>query len=198
MDALVDEAYRDPGTSNGILSESSLHPTYRGYVQTKQDALLLLEACISGRLNPLPRPPYENEYHLLTQSGFVFIYDENTIGVKDWNDRIWWDSVHRESDFDLSQEAGKDDGLTRKTLRVLVHEVYYYLVSYYYFHDVSEGALLTPSLDPYVRDTQLRPELASQLITSHPSRHEQRLSFYSKFNVCHPPQFGLHQLIYGC
>lgn len=89
----------------------------------------LLRAVSLGRLTQLHRRPQGEEYPLLTRSGSIFIYNENLSGIRDWNDGLHWEHIGRQTDFFVSREFGKDDGLMRKTLHILVHGGYYNLVS---------------------------------------------------------------------
>lgn len=67
-----------------------LLPTYQGYVNSTFDALLLFEACLTGRLTHVPRRPHDRERQDLIQSGNVFIYEEHASGIKRWTDGISW------------------------------------------------------------------------------------------------------------
>lgn len=67
-----------------------LEPTYTGYVATTQDALILFEACLTGVLHHVPRRPHDRERGSLVRSGSVFIYEENSSGIKRWTDGVTW------------------------------------------------------------------------------------------------------------
>ena len=54
------------------------------------DAIILLEGCLSGRLNHAPRRPHDRERAELIVSGSVFIYEEASSGIKRWTDGISW------------------------------------------------------------------------------------------------------------
>ncbi|KAI9810980.1 MAG: hypothetical protein M1827_005711 [Pycnora praestabilis] len=71
-------------------TSGSLQPTYTGHVATTSDALLLFEACLSGRLHHVPRRPHDRERSSLVRSGCVFIYEENASGIKRWTDGVPW------------------------------------------------------------------------------------------------------------
>ncbi|KAK5077418.1 Global transcription regulator sge1 [Exophiala xenobiotica] len=61
-----------------------------GHVATTQDALILFEACLQGYLSPVGRRPLDRERSTLIRSGSVFIYEENTSGIKRWTDGVVW------------------------------------------------------------------------------------------------------------
>ncbi|KAL8702738.1 MAG: hypothetical protein Q9201_004091 [Fulgogasparrea decipioides] len=65
-------------------------PTWRGYVETTKDALLIFEACFNGTLAHCFRRPHDRERTSLIVSGNVFVYEEATSGIKRWTDGIPW------------------------------------------------------------------------------------------------------------
>lgn len=67
-----------------------LLPTYRGFVGNTTDALLLFEAVMRGELAHVPRRPHDRERQGLIQSGNIFIYGENSSGIKRWTDGVSW------------------------------------------------------------------------------------------------------------
>lgn len=82
--------------------EVLLEPTYDGYVKWKEDALLLIEACLSGYLIHSPRRPHSCETNSPIKSRFVFIYEMNSSEINAWIDGIDWISVDYEGDFLIS------------------------------------------------------------------------------------------------
>lgn len=71
-------------------SSSPLAPTYQGIVLNTRHALVLFEACLSGRLNHVPRRPHDRERTSLIRSGNIFIYEEHASGIKRWTDGLNW------------------------------------------------------------------------------------------------------------
>jgi len=65
-------------------------PTWYGFVHTTHDALLVLEACLQGKLHHIPRRPHDRERGNIISSGNVFIYEENASGIKRWTDGVTW------------------------------------------------------------------------------------------------------------
>jgi hypothetical protein len=68
--------------SASVKSLAPLSPTFYGHIASTQDALLLFEACLNGKLNHVTRHPYDRELVNLIKSGNVFIYKEHSSGIK--------------------------------------------------------------------------------------------------------------------
>lgn len=84
-----------------------LEPTYTGYVATTFDALLLFEACLTGVLHHVPRRPHDRERSHLVRSGSVFIYEENSSGIKRWTDGVTWSPSRILGNFLVYRELEK-------------------------------------------------------------------------------------------
>lgn len=84
-----------------------LEPTYHGYVATTQDALILFEACLTGVLHHVPRRPHDRERSHLVRSGSVFIYEENSSGIKRWTDGVTWSPSRILGNFLVYRELDK-------------------------------------------------------------------------------------------
>ncbi|KAF2143064.1 uncharacterized protein K452DRAFT_307940 [Aplosporella prunicola CBS 121167] len=69
---------------------SNMQPTWRGFVHTTLDGLMVIEACLRGTLNHCPRRPHDRERAGLIQSGNIFVYEESTSGIKRWTDGVSW------------------------------------------------------------------------------------------------------------
>ncbi|KAF2841618.1 hypothetical protein M501DRAFT_919771, partial [Patellaria atrata CBS 101060] len=67
-----------------------MQPTWFGHLLTAKDALIILEACLQGKLQHCPRRPHDRERPNLIKSGAVFIYEENASGIKRWTDGLNW------------------------------------------------------------------------------------------------------------
>jgi hypothetical protein len=65
-------------------------PTWTGFVHTTYDALIILEACLLGKLSHIPRRPHDRERPHIIVGGNVFIYEENASGIKRWTDGVTW------------------------------------------------------------------------------------------------------------
>lgn len=95
--------------------EQTLEPTYRGYVASTQDALILFEACLVNLLHHIPRRPVGPERSHLVRSGSVFIFDESASRIKRWTDGLNWSPsriidnflIYRELDKPLPPETKK-------------------------------------------------------------------------------------------
>jgi hypothetical protein len=68
----------------------NLQPTYIGYVSSTEDALLLFQATIDGKLPAVSRRPHDRERTELVRSGAVFVFNEKSSGIKRWTDGIPW------------------------------------------------------------------------------------------------------------
>ncbi|KAL3495596.1 Gti1/Pac2 family-domain-containing protein [Aspergillus germanicus] len=84
-----------------------LEPTFTGYVATTMDALILFEACLSGLLHHVPRRPHDRERSHLVRSGSVFIYEENSSGIKRWTDGVTWSPSRILGNFLVYRELEK-------------------------------------------------------------------------------------------
>lgn len=84
-----------------------LEPTFTGYVATTQDALILFEACLAGVLHHVPRRPHDRERSHLVRSGSVFIYEENSSGIKRWTDGVTWSPSRILGNFLVYRELEK-------------------------------------------------------------------------------------------
>ncbi|CCE64738.1 hypothetical protein TPHA_0I02350 [Tetrapisispora phaffii CBS 4417] len=68
----------------------NIQPSYQGYIENEQDALLILQAVIDGFLVHVPRRLYDIERPYLIISGNIFIFIEEISGIKRWTDGITW------------------------------------------------------------------------------------------------------------
>lgn len=84
-----------------------LEPTFTGYVATTHDALILFEACLTGILHHVPRRPHDRERSHLVRSGSVFIYEENSSGIKRWTDGVTWSPSRILGNFLVYRELEK-------------------------------------------------------------------------------------------
>jgi hypothetical protein len=77
-----------PGTSS--LGGTCMQPTWKGFIHTTRDGLIILEACLQGLLSHIPRRPHDRERHNIISSGNIFVYEENASGIRRWTDGITW------------------------------------------------------------------------------------------------------------
>lgn len=85
-----------------------LQRTWCGFIHTTHDALIVLEACLQGKLHKVLRRPNEDERSNLIISGNVFIYDK-TSGISRWTDGIKWGPSRVMGNFLIYREL--KDGL---------------------------------------------------------------------------------------
>ncbi|CAN6661344.1 hypothetical protein TRVA0_033S00716 [Trichomonascus vanleenenianus] len=86
---------------------SSLQPTFKGYVQNTKDALVLFQAVINDQLKPVSRRPNDQERRDLIQSGNIFIFDESASGIKRWTDGVSWSPSRILGNFLVYRELDK-------------------------------------------------------------------------------------------
>lgn len=84
-----------------------LEPTFTGYIATTEDALILFEACITGVLQYVARRPHDRERSHLVRSGSIFIYEENSSGIKRWTDGVTWSPSRILGNFLVYRELDK-------------------------------------------------------------------------------------------
>lgn len=77
-------------TDSPGLGGTCMQPTWKGFIHTTRDGLVLLEACLQGRLNHIPRRPHDRERQSIITSGNIFVYEENASGIRRWTDGISW------------------------------------------------------------------------------------------------------------
>ncbi len=155
MDGLREGA---AGSSCLKSSHQPLVPTYRGYLQSKGDAVYLLQACFGGRLVHSCRGPRDGE---VTISGNVFVWEANSTGIDSWRDGMEW-TVWEQDGFEVG-EAIDGSGLMKKTISIPACRAIHHVVSYYTAGDAR--TLARPS-----RSMKLSPELASILQVRGPFR----------------------------
>ncbi len=110
-------------------------PTYRGHVQSKEDAVYLVKACLRGKLVHSCRGPREGE---ATISGNVFVWEANSTGIDHWRDGMEW--AFREQDGFEVGEAIDGSGLMKKTITIDASRAIHHVVSYYTAGDSHPGA----------------------------------------------------------
>ena len=86
------------------VSLSLVQPTFTGYVACTRDALLLVQACLAGRLLLVPRRPNNQERISSIRSGSIFIYEEHMSGIKRWTDGLTWSPSRILGDFLIYRE----------------------------------------------------------------------------------------------
>ncbi|RCI10975.1 hypothetical protein L249_5355 [Ophiocordyceps polyrhachis-furcata BCC 54312] len=84
-----------------------LSPTWHGFIASAVDALLLFEASLAGMISHVPRRPHDRERQDLIKSGSVFIYEENSSGIKRWTDGVSWSPSRILANFLIYRELEK-------------------------------------------------------------------------------------------
>ena len=69
----------------------TLEPTFYGYVATSNDALLIFEAARGNQiLSKVNRRPHDRERDRMIKSGNIFVFDEQSSGIRRWSDGVAW------------------------------------------------------------------------------------------------------------
>lgn len=127
------------------------------------DKLLVLEACLSGKVHHLPRFPWQQELQHVVRSGNIFVYEKNATDAGEWDDGRHWVFIRYEHGFRVEHEHSTSDALMKTSGSIVLRGVRHYIISYYKVEDALSGTLKTPSQDPDLRGILLRPGLASLL-----------------------------------
>lgn len=153
-----------------ISAKCTFRPTYIGHIETKLDACLLLEACLSGKLYHTPRFPWKNERQYIVCSGNAFVYADVATGTGHWDDGKNWIFLSHEDGFLVEREGSGSHKLCRKSVSIIVQGVTHQIVSYYKAEDTVQSysggsnslleILTRPSQDYNFKGITLRPDLA--------------------------------------
>lgn len=160
--------------------------TFRGKIDTTNDALLLFEACRLGRLKRVPRRLSESERLTHVKAGAIFIWDEDESGIKRWTDGKSWSPSRIHGSFLLYKEIEprrkppvksnkgegeavandfvvKEGGLIKKALSICTADSRrQHLVSYYSKDDSSD--LKTPSSLPSFAEIAIPNEMYPEFV----------------------------------
>ncbi|CCH63164.1 hypothetical protein TBLA_0J01700 [Henningerozyma blattae CBS 6284] len=90
----------------------NIKPTCTGYIEDEADALLILQAVLDGKLNHIPRRPYEIERPFLIVSGNIFVFIEEVSGIKRWTDGVSWSPSRITGKFLIYRELNKRNTTT--------------------------------------------------------------------------------------
>lgn len=82
-------------------------PTFKGYLETEMDALLVLQACMDGKLDFVDRRPSDIERPYLIVPGNIFVFKETQSGIKRWTDGISWSPSRISGRFLIYKELNK-------------------------------------------------------------------------------------------
>ena len=153
------------------MNANSYKPTYKGYIKTSQDVLIVVEACLQGELCHVPRKAYHTEQEHLLRRGNVFVYEENASGISEWEDGREWD-LDQQSDglttfIEHTSASRASDESTAPGMRKIVSHILYngvthHLVAYQSTTNSSENEIHTPSRDPVLHAIRPRENLTIQ------------------------------------
>ncbi len=114
----------------------TLQPTYVGLINTERDALLIVEACLSGKLNHIPRFPLHNEREEIVGSGNVYVYADVSTGEGVWDDGKEWVECGPLGTMIVQRCGSSGDGFFRVSSSYTVQGVAHGFVSYHQAKDV--------------------------------------------------------------
>lgn len=96
-------------------TQPTLQPTFVGHVANLEDALLIVEACLSGILYHMNRFPQQHELQDLIGSGNTFVYAEFPTGKGNWDHGKDWMVLGREDGVLVQREHFGPDGFFMKS-----------------------------------------------------------------------------------
>ncbi|OCK75817.1 hypothetical protein K432DRAFT_307707, partial [Lepidopterella palustris CBS 459.81] len=99
--------FKPTGRGHHHNAETEFAPTFRGVVHSTHDALLIIEACLQGKLHHVPRRPHDKERTDMIKSGSIFVYEENASGIKRWTDGLTWSPSRIMGNFLVYRELDK-------------------------------------------------------------------------------------------
>ncbi|KAL6240620.1 Global transcription regulator sge1 [Rhinocladiella similis] len=88
-------------------SDRDLQASYFGFVETRDDAMMLIEACRRGSLRCIPRRITFSARPAFELSGQVFIYEEKASGIRRWTDGRRWTPSRVLGDFFIYGERSQ-------------------------------------------------------------------------------------------
>ena len=112
-------------------TQPPLQPTFVGHVTNLEDALLVVEACLSGAMYHIYRFPRQDELQGLVGSGNTYVYAEIPTGKGDWGHGQTWMVLGREDGILIQRERYGSDGLFKKSGSFIVQGIRHSIVSYY-------------------------------------------------------------------
>ena len=152
-------------------TQPTLQPTFIGHVANLEDALLVVEACLSGTMHHLYRFPRDDELQDLVGSGNTFVFAEFVTGKGDWDHGKSWMVLGREDGILIQREHMGSNGFFKKSGSFMVQGTRHHIVSYYKVGDtikqfstdgeMMDEVLKRPSHDSRLKGISLRQELAS-------------------------------------
>lgn len=104
---------------------STLEPSFIGFIGSTKDALMVIQAILDKKLPTVSRRPGNRERNQLIRLGHVFVFIEETSGIKRWTDGVPWSAsrilgrflVYRQLDTTTVRQKNSK----RKSSRTLVN-----------------------------------------------------------------------------
>ncbi|KAF5545960.1 camp independent regulatory [Fusarium mexicanum] len=112
-----------------------MEPTTHGFIRNAVDALLILEACLQGRLLHTSRAPLPEEARSVVHDGAIFVYKVESSGIYEWRDHHQWHDEFVLGDFRVSCQADIDSAslvgrLIRQRILLYWNGLEHHVISY--------------------------------------------------------------------
>lgn len=173
------------------MGDNLLMETFKGFISSPKDAILVFEACRLKLLSRVQRRLSESERFVFVRSGAVFVWDETESGIKRWTDGRHWSPsringlflIYREveprkkissngSSEDKIEYVIKDDGLTKKAISITtLSGTKQHLVSYYSRDYLAKNSMNVPCKLPMFNDIIIPTEIYPEHILDDASVH---------------------------
>ncbi|KAL6410017.1 putative camp independent regulatory protein [Ilyonectria robusta] len=134
-----------------------LQPTWRGLVKSIDDARILVEACLRGKLAHAPRSPFQSEVGRLKWNGMVFVVELSCSGR--WCDHAAWTTVEQDGLFHIQSHHG----LRKRTIGLSFQDITHFVIAYDNPESVDQNPLATPSECTTLQKLPVRDELQVQI-----------------------------------
>ena len=119
-------------------------PTYLGFVDSEDDAKLLIRTYEESELFRPSQQPEKQNLASLIRSGHVLIYEENEDGIDIWSNGEDWTFVGFDKSIRISRKTSTTTGLMRKEFSMAVGEKRYGLAAYYTGEGVARSYVVIP------------------------------------------------------
>ncbi|KAK4521304.1 uncharacterized protein ATC70_011918 [Mucor velutinosus] len=120
-----------------------INESFFGFIESTTDALLVFEACRSGKLPKISRRLQDRERGSI-KSGTVFVFDEKESGIKRWTDGLVWSPSRILGNFLIYRELDGRESLYQHNRAPFDYDSSHYPSSYDY------GAAQNDSTQPFV------------------------------------------------
>ena len=121
------------------LKKILLGATYLGFVDSEDDAKLLINTYVKSQLFCASQQPEKHELASLIRSGHVLIYEVNEDGVDFWSGGDDWTLIGFDKSIRICRNSSTPTALMRKEFGMAVGGTHYGLAAYYTEKDVEKS-----------------------------------------------------------